>query len=64
MNRPAYMVACQENIDSIISEIPTNDEIAYAMILMTAALMDLKPDDPKVAKIILDDCKAYTARAN
>jgi len=29
---------------------------AYSMMLMTAALMDLHPEDPEVVDIILSDC--------
>lgn len=31
-------------------------DIAYAMMLMTATLMDLHPEDDEVINIILKDC--------
>ena len=31
-------------------------ETAYAMMLMTAALMDMNPDDDEVVHLILQDC--------
>ena len=48
---------CRNNIKEIISNIMTDAQTAYAMILLTATLMDLCPADPKVAEIIIDDCK-------
>ena len=37
-------------------EIGVDIETAYAMILMTAAMMDLRPEDDEVVHIILQDC--------
>lgn len=57
----SYPRHVQENIRTILAKVPTDAETALAMILMTATLMDLRPEDPKVAEIILDDCGAMTA---
>lgn len=64
MELTIYPKRCRMNIRRIVSAIGTGEETAYAMILMTAALMDLHPDDPKVAEIILDDCDLYAEQAN
>jgi len=47
---------CRSNIRRLTGEIGVNEESAYNMILMTAALMDLRPEDDQVAHIILQDC--------
>ena len=47
------------NVERITRHIRTDVDTAVTVLLMTSALMDLSPDDPKVAEIILDDCKAY-----
>ena len=39
----------------ITDAVPVDDETAYTMILMTAALMDLRPDDDAVVDMILED---------
>ena len=52
-----YPEQCRENLETLMSNVKTDAHTAYAMILMTATLMDLAPSDPKVAEIILDDCK-------
>jgi len=40
----------------LMSRLCTDAQTAYAMILMTAALMDLSPDDDRVAETVLMDC--------
>lgn len=50
-----YPEQCHENIRRIVRAVGTSPETAYAMMLMTATLMDLHPDDGKVAEMILDD---------
>ena len=50
-----YPVPCRENINTIVRNIDADEQTAYAMMLLTAALMDVCPSDPKVAEIILDD---------
>ena len=52
-----YPESCRENISVLLSNVHTDPETAYAMMLMTATRMDLCPSNPKVVEIILDDCK-------
>lgn len=52
-----YPEPCRENMETIMNNVKTDAQTTYAMILMTATLMDLQPSDPKVAEIIMDDCK-------
>lgn len=52
----SYPKACRRTISCLMEDIGVDSETAYRMILMTAALMDLKPDDDKVLTIILQDC--------
>ena len=40
----------------IVDAVGVNEDTAYAMILMTSALMDLSPDDGRVVELILQDC--------
>ena len=49
---------CRRNLTTIISHVDTDVNTAYAMMLLTATLMDLCPADPKVAEILLDDCRS------
>lgn len=51
-----YPEGCRKNIHTIVNEIGASEETAYAMMLMTATLMDLRPEDEEVARIILHDC--------
>ena len=51
-----YPKDCRKNIRRIVDEVGASVETAYAMMLMTAALMDLNPEDDEVAHIILQDC--------
>ena len=53
--------SCRKNLERLVSNVKTDEHTAYAMILMTATLMDLRPSDPKVVEIILDDCKGLQA---
>lgn len=50
----------EANVSKIMQYIKTDADTALATILMTATLMDLNPDDPRVADIILDDCGIRT----
>lgn len=59
-----YSDACKANIQTIISAVDTEIKTAYAMILLTATLMDLSPEDPKVAEIILEDVRRIQAVNN
>ena len=51
-----YPKNCRKNIKLIVNEIGASVETAYAMMLMTALLMDLNPEDDEVAEMILKDC--------
>lgn len=51
-----YPRKCRKNIHTIVSQVGASEETAYAMMLMTALLMDLRPEDDKVLHIILQDC--------
>ena len=52
----AFPAHCRRNIRKLTSMLCTDAETAFAMMLMTAALMDLDPGDDKVAELILIDC--------
>ena len=51
-----YPKRCRKNIHRIVSEVGASEETAYAMMLMTATLMDLNPEDDEVLHLILQDC--------
>lgn len=51
-----YPKHCRKNIHILVNEIGVSVETAYAMMLMTAAMMDLQPGDEEVLHIILQDC--------
>lgn len=51
-----YPKNCRKSIHRIVSDVGTSVETAYAMMLMTATLMDLHPEDEKVLHMILQDC--------
>lgn len=51
-----YPKECRKNILRLVNAIGTNAETAYAMMLMTAMLMDLRPEDERVTEMILEDC--------
>ncbi|MBP5442285.1 MAG: hypothetical protein J6Y60_03510 [Treponema sp.] len=51
-----YPKPCRKTICRLIEEIGVDSETAYRMMLMTAALMDLHPEDDKVLNMILQDC--------
>ena len=51
-----YPRKCRKNIHTIVSQVGTSEETAYAMMLMTATLMDLRPEDDEVLHMILQDC--------
>ena len=52
-----YPKACRKTITRLMEDIGVDSETAYRMILMTAALMDLRPEDEMVEHIILQDCR-------
>lgn len=51
-----YPKKYRESIHRIVDETGICVETAYAMMLMTAALMDLHPEDEEVLHMILQDC--------
>lgn len=51
-----YPKRCRKSIHTIVNEVGASEETAYAMMLMTATLMDLHPEDEEVLHIILQDC--------
>lgn len=51
-----YPKKCRRAIKTIVNEVGASVETAYAMMLMTAMLMDLRPEDEEVVDIILKDC--------
>ena len=51
-----YPKNCRRNISRIVNAVGASVETAYAMMLMTAMLMDLHPEDEQVADMILEDC--------
>lgn len=54
-----YPKACRKNIKRLCSATGISVEMIYAMMLTTAALMDLHPEDEQVAEIILEDTGIY-----
>ena len=51
-----YPKPCRKSIRTLMNEIGTSAETAYAMMLMTATLMDLNPGDDEVVHLVLQDC--------
>ena len=51
-----YPRRCMKGIQTLTDMIGMSRETAYAMMVMTAALMDLRPEDERVVHIILQDC--------
>lgn len=51
-----YPRRCRKGIETLVNNVGMSIETAYAMMLMTAVLMDLSPEDPKVVEMILEDC--------
>ena len=51
-----YPKLCRESIRQVRDALRTDVHTAYAMILMTAALMDLRPEDDRVVEYIFQDC--------
>ena len=46
----------QKAVTQITTSTGMDEHDAYAMLLLTAALMDLHPDDDEVVAMILQDC--------
>lgn len=51
-----YPSCCRASIRRIKHETGMRADDAYSLMLMTAALMDLRPEDERVAEMILQDC--------
>ena len=51
-----YPKSCRKNIQRLVDVIGVSVETAYAMMLMTATLMDLRPEDEQVVDMIMEDC--------
>lgn len=51
-----YPQKCRRNIRTLRERLCTDDAIAYSMLLITAALMGLRPEDEKTVNIVLEDC--------
>lgn len=51
-----YPKKCRSGIRTLVNEVGVSVETAYAMMLMTATLMDLRPEDDQIVEIILADC--------
>lgn len=56
MNLLIYPERYRKSIQKLSDRIGTSPETAFAMMLMTATLMDLRPEDDEVVHIILKDC--------
>lgn len=54
-----YPKSCRKNIKRLKHITGIDIETIYAMMLMTAALMDLHPEDDEVAEMILEDCGIF-----
>ena len=46
---------CEKSIRRIVNVTGIDEETVYAMLLMTASLMDLRPEDEKTADLVLQD---------
>lgn len=51
-----YPKKCRKGIHTLVDEVGVSVETAYAMMRMTALLMDLQPEDDEVVTMILKDC--------
>lgn len=51
-----YPKLIRRNISILCDRLCVDQETAYAMLLMTAALMDLHPEDKEVLRMVLQDC--------
>ena len=54
-----YPKECRKSIRRLTSGIGLSAETAYSMMLMTAALMDLRPEDDDVVEIIMADAGIF-----
>ena len=51
-----YPKRFRNSIRRLENEIGASADMAYSMLIMTAMLMDLKPEDEQTLHIILQDC--------
>lgn len=51
-----YPYKCRKSIRVLTERTGSSEETAYAMMLITAALMDMHPEDTGVVTMILKDC--------
>lgn len=51
-----YPKECRKSLKVIKEKAGIDVETAYAMMLMTALLMDLHPEDEEVLAMVLQDC--------
>lgn len=58
-----YPKEYEKSIRRITDAVHTDPETAYAMMLMTAMLMDLRPGDDEVVDMILKDCGVEPCKA-
>ena len=58
-----YESSCRKLISLLSSILNVDADAAYTMMLFTAALYDLPPDDEEVVRIILNDCEPVTEEA-
>lgn len=56
MKTGGYPKGCRRAVRHISEMLCVHPETAWQMMLMTAALMDLRPEDPEVTRMILLDC--------
>lgn len=65
MNRDVELFPKQyrKNIQKLTSLLHTDAETAFAMMLMTAVMTDLNPEEERVAEIILSDCSRTAVTA-
>ena len=61
MELGVYPERCRKSIRRLVAAIGVSTDRAYRMILTTAALMDLMPEDDRVADMILEDSGIYPA---
>lgn len=56
---PEYPKECRKSIRRLVSATGMSKETAYSMLLMTAALMDLRPEDERTVDYVLEDCGIF-----
>ena len=56
MIRDLFPRRYMKSIRKLCRILSTDEETAFSMMLMTATLMDLNPEDDKVVDMILKDC--------